>query len=258
MGKWGRMTVKTGCGRDFMEKTKHKYLGLSDQQKNLPQPPLVWPRQQVNSVVSLPHPGQAAINLVDLRQLITQRTSVREYAPKPLALVELSYLLWCTQGIKLIYGDQITLRTVPSAGARHAFETVLLINRLEGVTPGVYRYLPVDHQLEVISTQPDLAGRFAAACFDQTFVQQCAVAFLWVAVPYRMTWRYGERGYRYLHLDAGHVCQNLYLAAETIEAGVCAVGAFDDDALNGLLGLNEEEAFVIYLAAVGKKKPNDT
>jgi SagB-type dehydrogenase family enzyme len=68
-----------------------------------------------------------------------------------------------------------------------------------------------------------------------------------------MTWRYGERGYRYLHLDAGHVCQNLYLASETIDAGTCAVGAFDDDALNNLLGLNEEEAFVIYLATVGKK-----
>jgi SagB-type dehydrogenase family enzyme len=241
-----------------MEKTKHKSLELSDQQKNLPHPPLVWPRQQANATVSLPHPGKASINLVDLRQLVSRRTSVREYAPKPLALAELSYLLWCTQGIKLIHGEQLTLRTVPSAGARHAFETVLLVNRLEGVAPSVCRYLPVEHQLEVISTQPDLGGRFAAACFNQIFVRECAVAFLWVAVPYRMTWRYGERGYRYLHLDAGHVCQNLYLAAEAIGAGVCAVGAFDDDALNGLLGLNEDEAFVIYLAAVGKKQPSDT
>ncbi len=80
-----------------------------------------------------------------------------------------------------------------------------------------------------------------------------AVTFLWVAVPYRMTWRYQERGYRYLHLDAGHVCQNLYLAAEAIDAGVCAVAAFDDDALNTLLCLDAKEAFVIYLAAVGKK-----
>jgi SagB-type dehydrogenase family enzyme len=83
----------------------------------------------------------------------------------------------------------------------------------------------------------------------------CAVAFFWVAVPYRMTWRYGERGFRYLYLDAGHVCQNLYLASETIGAGTCAVGAFDDDALNALLGLDESESFVIYLAAVGKKPP---
>lgn len=245
--------MKSGVGRDFLEKTKHKFLELSDQQKGLTQPPLVWPHQPANPAIPLPHPGQTPLDLVDLRQLITHRTSVRDYSAKPLDLAQLSYLLWCTQGVKLIYGHQMMLRTVPSAGARHAFETVLLINRVEGLEAGVYRYLPVEHQLEVISTQPDLAGRFAAACFGQSMIMQCAVAFIWVAVPYRMTWRYGERGYRYLYLDAGHVCQNLYLAAEAIEAGACAVGAFDDDALSTLLGLNEEEAFVIYLAAVGRK-----
>ena len=245
--------MKKGTGREFIEKTKHKYLELSDQQKGLPQPPLIWQRQQVNPSISLPHPGKTPLSPVDLRNLITQRTSVREYSRKALSLAELSYLLWCTQGIKLLYGQQLSLRTVPSAGARHAFETVLLINRVEGLEAGVYRYLAIEHALEVISTQPDLAGRFAAACYAQAMIMHCAVTFLWVAVPYRMTWRYGERGYRYLHLDAGHVCQNLYLASEAIDAGVCAVGAFDDDALNTLLGLDGSEAFVIYLAAVGKK-----
>lgn len=245
--------MKKDVGREFIEKTKHKFLELSDQQKGFPQPPLIWPHQKVNPAIALPHPGETPLNPVDLRNIITQRTSVREYSAKPVTMAELSYLLWCTQGIKLIYGDQITLRTVPSAGARHAFETVLLINRVEGVPPGVYKYLPVGHELEMVSTQSDLGGRFAAACFGQTMVMHCAVAFIWVAVPYRMTWRYSERGYRYLYLDAGHVCQNLYLASENIDAGTCAVGAFDDDALNALLGLDESEAFVIYLAVVGKK-----
>ncbi len=245
--------MKKGAGRDFIEKTKHKYLELSDQQKGFVQPPFIWPRQKINSVVTLPHPGKIPMSPVDLRNLITQRTSVREYSAKALNLEELSYLLWCTQGIKLIYGHQMSLRTVPSAGARHAFETVLLVNNVEELEAGVYRYLAIEHELEVVSTQSDLAGRFAAACFDQTMVMHCAVAFLWVAVPYRMTWRYGERGYRYLHLDAGHVCQNLYLASEAIDAGVCAIGAFDDDALNVLLGLDGADSFVIYLAAVGKK-----
>ncbi|MFH1570318.1 MAG: SagB/ThcOx family dehydrogenase, partial [Gemmatimonadota bacterium] len=80
-----------------------------------------------------------------------------------------------------------------------------------------------------------------------------AVTFFWVAVPRRTTWRYVERGYRYLHLDAGHVCQNLYLAAESIGAGTCAIAAFDDDALIDILGLDPQEAFVIYLATVGKR-----
>ncbi|MEZ4483146.1 MAG: SagB/ThcOx family dehydrogenase [Syntrophotaleaceae bacterium] len=240
-------------GRQFMEKTKHKNLGISDQQMHLPQPPLSWPAEPINPKVELPHPGSLAISPGDIRILISERSSVREYADKPLSLAELSYLLWCTQGVKMVYGEYMTLRTVPSAGARHAFETVLLVNRVEELEPGLYRYLALEHCLEQISTLGELAGRFAAACLGQRFIMHSAVTFLWVAVPYRMTWRYQERGYRYLHLDAGHVCQNLYLAAEAIGAGVCAVAAFDDDALNTLLCLDPEEAFVIYLAAVGKK-----
>lgn len=245
--------MKKNSGREFMEKTRHTKMGVSDQQMHLPQPPLSWPTEPVNLKVELPPPGILAIDPVDIRKLITQRSSVREYAEKPLALAELSHLLWCTQGVKRVYDEQMTLRTVPSAGARHALETVLLVNRVEELEPGLYRYLALDHQLELISTVSDLAGRFAAACFGQRFIMRSAVTFLWVAVPYRMTWRYQERGYRYLHLDVGHVCQNLYLAAEAIGTGVCAVAAFDDDALNTLLCLDPEEAFVIYLAAVGKK-----
>ena len=83
--------------------------------------------------------------------------------------------------------------------------------------------------------------------------EQAAVVFIWTAVPYRMTWRYGERGFRDLHLDAGHVCQNLYLAAEATGCGTCAIAAFDDDDMNAILGINGSDQFVIYLATVGKK-----
>lgn len=245
--------MEKNSGRDFMEKTKHKNMGVSDQQMHLPQPPLGWPAEPVNPKIELPHPGSLAIEPVDIRLLITQRSSLREYAEKPLALEELSHMLWCTQGVKVAYDQQMTLRTVPSAGARHALETILLVNRVEGLESGLYRYLALDHQLELISTLSNIAGRLAAACFGQRFIMRSAVTFVWIAVPYRMTWRYQERGYRYLHLDAGHVCQNLYLAAEAIDAGVCAVAAFDDDEINTLLCLDPEEAFVIYLAAVGKK-----
>jgi len=240
-------------GRDFMEKTKHKNMGVSDQQMHLPQPPLSWTAEPVNPKIELPHPGNLVIDPVDLCMLITQRSSLREYADKPMSLAELSHLLWCTQGVKVTYDQQMTLRTVPSAGARHALETVLLINWVDDLESGLYRYMALDHQLELISTRRDIAARFSAACCNQRFIMQSAVTFIWVAVPYRMTWRYQERGYRYLHLDAGHVCQNLYLAAEAIGAGVCAVAAFDDDELNSLLCLDPEEAFVVYLAAVGKK-----
>ena len=92
------------------------------------------------------------------------------------------------------------------------------------------------------------------ACFDQGFIRSSAVTLIWVAVAYRMTWRYGQRGYRYLHLDAGHVCQNAYLAAEALGCGACGVAAFSDDDLNRALGLDGEEQFAVYRAAVGKRE----
>ena len=144
------------------------------------------------------------------------RHSVRSYAKKPLSVDELSFLLWCTQGVKSEHGTHATFRTVPSAGARHAFETYLLVNDVDGLAPGLYRYLALTHRLCQMTTNPTLHIDIARACFDQDFIMRCGVAFLWTAVPYRMTWRYGERGYRDLHLDAGHVCQNLYLAAEAV------------------------------------------
>jgi len=123
---------------------------------------------------------------------------------------------------------------------------------VEGLELGLYRYLALPHELQQIDIDPTIPYRITAACFDQQFILRCGVVFLWTAVPYRMTWRYGERGYRDLHLDAGHVCQNLYLAAEAVDCGVCAVAAFEDDAMNAILGIDGDRQFLIYLAAAGK------
>jgi len=155
--------------------------------------------------------------------------------------------------VKRVAGPYATFRTVPSAGARHAFETCLLVNDVEGLEPGLYRYLALSHSLQQLDTDPTLSVRITDACLDQTFISRCGVVFLWVAVPYRMTWRYGDRGYRELHKDAGHVCQNLYLAAEAVGCGVCAVAAYDDDAMNSILGIDGINQCLIYLATVGKR-----
>ena len=239
-------------GPEIMEKTRYRYIGKSDQQKGIPQPPLELPPTAA-TIIDLPQPECLEIPPADLRTAIERRRSIRSYAHEPLALEELSFLLWCTQGVQQVQGDQITLRTVPSAGARHAFETYLLINNVEGLEPGVYRYLALTHRLQLVDPDPTVAHRITSACLDQQFILRSGVTFIWTAVPYRMTWRYGERGYRDLHLDAGHVCQNLYLAAEAVDCGVCAVAAFDDDLMNAILGINGSDQFVIYLATVGKK-----
>jgi SagB-type dehydrogenase family enzyme len=190
---------------------------------------------------------------LDLRAAIERRRSVRSYAREPLSLQDLAFLLWCTQGVQRVAGTYATFRTVPSAGARHAFETYLLVNDVDGLEPGLYRYLALSHRLVQLVTDPTLAVQVTAACLDQQFILRAGVVFLWVAVPYRMTWRYGERGFRELHKDAGHVCQNLYLSAEAVGCGVCAIAAYDDDAMAEILGIDGKDQFLIYLATVGKR-----
>ena len=239
-------------GKEFMEKTKNLDLGESDQSKGLPQPPLELPYDKSMKVYDLPAPATLRFGSYHLGKAITERKSLRAYSDEPLTLEELSWLLWCTQGVKEVIGWPATLRTVPSAGARHAFETYLLINRVEGLEPGLYRFIASEHKLVEENLEEGLVDKLAATC-GQNKVKSCAATFIWVVVTYRMAWRYQERGYRYLHLDAGHVCQNLYLSAEAIGGGACAIGAFHDDEINRLLGIDGEEQFVIYVAPVGKK-----
>ena len=246
------MSTRTPVGVAFMQGTRYQHLEPPGHEAGLPQPPVELPADPSADKIALPPVAEAALLALDLRTLIEGRRSVRHYAPHPLSLAELSYLLWCTQGV-LTANSSATLRTVPSAGARHAFETYLLVNRVEGLTPRLYRFIAGEHVLQPRPGTEGIAPALAHACLDQDMLETCAVAFIWVAVPARMTWRYSQRGYRYLHLDAGHVCQNLYLAAESLGCGACAIAAFDDDAVNGVLGVDGEEQFAIYLATVGRK-----
>ena len=242
-----------GIGKEFLEKTKYKYLSESYQRRGLPQPALEMPYDPTAELIPLPDAETLPAYPIDLRRAIDQRVSLRGYQEQALTQAELSYLLWTTQGVKSVTNRPVTLRTVPSAGARHAFETYLVVNRVDAIEPGLYRYIALEHALLPIELNAEIAGKVADACQQQNQVTRSAVTFIWVAVTERMYWRYGERGYRYLHLDAGHVCQNLYLAAEAIQCGVCAMAAFDDDRLNAVLGLDGQELWAIYCAALGKR-----
>jgi len=236
-------------GREFFEKTAYRHLGFSAQQRGAPRPPLCDTSSSFSRVVALPPPGRPSCDLVSA---IAGRRSVRGYADRWISLEELSFLLWATQGVRDRTASA-TFRTVPSAGSRHCFETVLFARRVEGIDEGFYQFLACEHCLGVLPGVKDGPQRLCDACLGQEFLLSAAAVFLWVAVVERMVWRYGERAYRYLLLDAGHICQNLYLAAEAVGCGVCAVGAFSDDDLNRLLSLDGRERFVVYGAAVGKK-----
>lgn len=245
------MTI--GIGRQFLEATRLDRLDESDQERGAAPPPPVRVIGPAGRQIRLPEPGLLSVAAVDFARLVGDRTSVREYGDAPFTQAELSLLLWCTQGVKRVDGP-VTSRTVPSAGSRHALETLLLVHRVEELPPGLYAYDALEHSVRLVESRADITARITAACLGQPLVRGSAVTFIWVAIPDRMCWRYGERGYRYLLLDAGHVCQNLYLAAEAIGAGACAIAAFDDEALDGVLGLDGKEEFVIYAASAGRKR----
>ena len=243
----------TNIGKEFMLKTQHRFLDPSAESLHVPKPPLELACPPDAKLVALPAPFSIQAPAIDLRAAIEQRRTLRNYAPLPLTLEELAFLLWSTQGVKKVTPRPRTYRTVPSAGALHAFETYLLCNRVEGLPAGLYRYAAIEHVLLEIDLDPQIGEELTRACGNQNQIRTSAVTFAWVAVTQRMCWRYGERGYRYLHLDAGHVCQNLYLAAEAIGCGACAIAAYEDEEVNAALGIDGEEMFAIYLASLGKR-----
>ena len=243
--------MKTTIGSNYMEQSKCKNCGISDRQKKLPAPAAELPYQE-ESLIFLPEPDMLEDRQVNFLELIELRTSVREYHNKAMSLKDLSHLLWCTQGVKMALPTGASLRNVPSAGARHALESYIYIRNVEGLAPGLYRFVALRHALVPMQITAISDEEWQEIFIGQRTPLNCSVLFMWSAVLERMTYAYGERAYRYLHLDAGHVCQNLYLAAQTIGFGACALGHFDDDKINKLLNVDGENQFVIYAATVGK------
>ncbi len=247
--------MQNNSGHEFMVKTRYKNISPSPQNSGqVPQPPLELPVPEGEVLIALPQPPEVSVPPMDLRAAIEARRTVRAYSDTPLSLEELDYLLWVSQGVKRVSSRPSTARTVPSAGARHAFETYILVNRVTGLDSGLYRFAAIENGLLRLDAPEDIAQQIAQACLDQSQITNSAATFLWAAVVERMYWRYVERGYRYLHLDAGHVCQNLALGAEQTGCGICPIAAFDDEQLNATLGLDGVDMFVVYLASVGKKK----
>ncbi len=236
----------------------------TDQQKGKPRPEIQKSAPPGAVFIELPAADEIGLGDVSLGSLIQNRRSQRYYSPEPLTMEELSFLLWATQGISQVIEDgkvSYYKRVVPSGGNRHAFETYLSVHRVIGLETGLYRYLPLDHRLIQLRLNPDLPSQVSEASLNQTsmqderryfFVEKSAVTFIWSAIPYRTEWRYGPAAAKLIALDAGHLGQNLYLACGAIGAGTVAVGAFDRIAMDGVLGLDGEDEFTVYMAPVGK------
>jgi SagB-type dehydrogenase family enzyme len=227
---------------------------VSDQAKNVPYPALQKPLPDGNKIlIDLPDPDGDQIVKPDFHRLLVERQSRRKFTAEELSLAEISYLLWSTQGLIVELGEgYASRRPVPSAGARHPFETYLAVNRVEGLDPGIYRYLPFGHRLYLIGPAENLPGLLTEANLGQKFVGNAPVVFAWSCIPYRAEWRYMGHAHKNMLLDAGHICQNLYLAAEALGLGTCAVGAYDQAAMDAILELDGEDEYTVYLAPVGK------
>ena len=187
-----------------------------------------------------------------LHETLQNRRSYRRYADTALNMEQLAMLLWASQGISGRAGN-FFFRTAPSAGALYPVETYLSIQNVEALAPGIYHFQPADFSLEKLSGG-FVGNKVAEAALGQNFMARAGVIFIWSAILRRNFSKYGHRGLRYVMMDAGHICQNMLLAAESLALGACPVAAFYDDQVNSLLNLDGEEESVIYLAAVGSKE----
>jgi SagB-type dehydrogenase family enzyme len=242
--------------RFFLKDSIRKSIDFTsaDQNQGVPAPPIEKPFEEGATRIQLPSSNQwpEDTKKKDLFSAISLRKSRRRFTSEALSIEDLAFLLWSTQGIRQTSGMNPAFRTSPSAGARHSFETYLLIHRVNDLPQGLYRYLPIENELLFITEIEEMEEQLTSACFGQRFIATGAVIFVWATIPYRMEWRYSLAAHRVILIDVGHVCQNLYLACEAINAGTCAIGAYDQEGLDELLGLDGKDEFAIYLAPVGK------
>lgn len=222
----------------------------SDQALGIPAPDKVKPARADALRIDLPPQEKWPSSQMTLMAALLRRESNRRFTSDSLSLEELSLLLYCTQGIRRMTKNA-SYRTVPSAGARHSFETYLYVDRVQGLEKGLYRYLPDHNQICLHAAyRQNMETDLNLALLEQLY--GAAVCFMWTAIPYRMEWRYSSASAKLVAIDAGHLCENLYLAVEAIGAGTCAIAAYDQIRMDRLLDVDGNDEFTVYAAPVGK------
>lgn len=229
----------------------------SDQELKKPQPPLVKAAIKEDRIKLPTDFANLDINN-NFLEIINTRSSHRVYTRNAITLRQLSYLLWCSQGVKEIRGKSYaTLRTVPCGGARHEFETYLALQYVEGLKPGFYHYLPMTHELECLKEEEGFSDWIGASVKGQIWANKASVVFYWSMVAYRAEWRYGIHAHRVALNDIGFVSENLYLACTSIGLGTCASGAVDVNLADEKFGLDGDEEFIVLAQPVGTISQKD-
>lgn len=230
---------------------------FTDQELKKPQPPLVK-EAMTDNILDLPADFSSLDISNDFLHIINSRKSNRVYTQETMSLLQLSYLLWCTQGIKSIRGKAYaTLRTVPCGGARHEFECYMAIQNVTSLEDGLYHYLPLKHQIEFLGKRENLKDFISRSLEGQIWASKANVVFYYSCVFYRAEWRYGIWAHAPILMDSGHVTENLYLAATSIGLGGCAIAAVDPHVANEAFSLDGKEETIIYAMPVGTIRPED-
>ncbi len=224
----------------------------------VPMPPLEKPAGEGERIVPLPEWRGIVIPKGTVDGLVARRRSLRRIPEEPLTAEELSFLLSMTAGVVRTAGENV-FRAVPSGGNRHCLETYLALTLPapgakggQTLEAGLWRYLPLEHAVVFLGSPANLKDRVDEATNRQTFIARAPAVFFWAALPARAEWRYGQAAHKAIAFEAGHVCQNLYLACGAVGLGTCAIADYSQPKADALLGLDGEEEFVTYLAPVGR------
>lgn len=193
---------------------------------------------------------RSKVETLTLDEALLERKSIRHYARDPITADHLSYLLWASSGLQRTERGS-EFRTAPSAGALYPIETYVVVNRVDGIPAGVYHYGVKQHCLETLA-EGDFSSDIAIAALGQRMCLEAAAVMVWTAIFQRSKWKYAQRAYRYIYLDAGHIGENLALAATAVGLGSCQVGALFDEEVNKIIGVDGTEESVVYMSVIGK------
>lgn len=234
-------------GDEFQLKSKYERTKMGGNPLDWHNPPERYKSYSSSEKKALPKPENPSSH--PLQQNLELRRSIRNYSSKPLTIEQLSYLLWASSGITK-HTSNFEYRSAPSAGGLYPIETYLVVNNIIGIPQGIYHYNILDHVLDVVKVG-DFRDRIITAELDQEMTGAAPVVFIWSAMVNRTKWKYRERGYRYIYLDAGHIAENLALAAVDLNLGSCQIAAFYDEELDDLLDLDGAKETTIYSSVVG-------
>ncbi|HON81481.1 MAG TPA: SagB/ThcOx family dehydrogenase [Methanoregulaceae archaeon] len=235
-----------------MEKTRYPDYSTVDMILRVPEPSPELPVPKGTKIIKLPSPKRIRIPEMPVRKALENWEPVGFFSRSSLTMKELSYLLWCMQGERKLDGSLTRIRNVPSSGERHPIDTYFVAGEIEDLPTGIYHYLPGTHRIAAIREDSDIPFSMGTASMNFKVITRASVTFLWIASPHRSVWALGNRGYRSIFIETGHICQALIMASACIGCRVHPIDLFHDQMMVQLMGLDPESQWPLYVAAVGR------